>query len=135
MPSGAGVGEEKGVAKLFLILLRPMTIFQRIATREVPARIVHETDEVLAFHDVNPQAPIHVLVVPKRVIPRVGEAQPGDAELLGRLLLAVGEVARQLGVRESGFRVVINHGRDAGETVPHLHLHVLAGRPLHWPPG
>ncbi len=112
-----------------------MTIFQKIAAREIPARIVHETDELLAIHDAHPQAPIHVLIVPKQVIPRVAEAQPDQAGLLGRLLLASQEVARQLGVLESGYRLVINNGRDAGETVPHLHIHLLAGRPLAWPPG
>jgi histidine triad (HIT) family protein len=112
-----------------------MTIFQKIAAREIPARIIHETDDLIAFHDVNPQAPIHVLIVPKSVIPRVAEAQPDQAELLGRLLLASREIAGLLGVLESGYRLVINSGRDAGETVPHLHIHLLAGRPLYWPPG
>lgn len=112
-----------------------MTIFEKIVAREIPARIVAETQEWIAFHDISPQAPVHVLVVPKRVIPRVGEAQPGDGALLGALLLGVREVAETLGLLESGFRVVINHGRDGGETVPHLHVHVLGGRPLGWPPG
>ena len=112
-----------------------MTLFEKIAAREIPARIVHETDDLLAFHDVNPQAPVHVLIVPKPVIPRIAEAQSGQAELLGRLLLASQEIAGRLGVLESGYRLVINNGRDAGETVPHLHVHLLAGRPLSWPPG
>ena len=112
-----------------------MTIFEKIVAREIPARIVAETEEWIAFHDISPQAPVHVLVVPKRVIARVGEAQPGDVALLGALLLGVREVAEKLGLLESGFRVVINHGRDGGETVPHLHVHVLGGRPLGWPPG
>ena len=112
-----------------------MTIFQKIAAREIPARIVHETDEFLAFHDVNPQAPTHVLIVPKRVIPRVAEAAAGDAELLGRMIAASGEIARKVGVAESGYRLVINNGRDAGESVPHLHIHLLGGRNLGWPPG
>lgn len=112
-----------------------MTIFEKIVAREIPARIVAETQEWIAFHDISPQAPVHVLVVPKRVIARVGEAQPGDGALLGALLLGVREVAETLGLLESGFRVVINHGRDGGETVPHLHVHVLGGRPLGWPPG
>jgi histidine triad (HIT) family protein len=112
-----------------------MTIFERIAAREIPARIVWEDEEVLAFHDVNPQAPVHVLVVPKRVIPRVAEATAADAELLGRLLLATRVVAEKLDLLDSGYRVVINNGRNAGESVPHLHVHVLGGRPLSWPPG
>jgi len=112
-----------------------MTLFEKIAAREIPARIVHETDELLAFHDVNPQAPVHVLIVPKRVIPRIADAAATDAELLGKLLLAAREIAQQLGVAESGYRLVINSGRDAGESVPHLHVHLLGGRHLTWPPG
>lgn len=112
-----------------------MTIFEKIAARQIPARIVHETDDLIAFHDVNPQAPVHVLIVPKRVIPRIGDAAPSDAELLGKLLLAGPEIARQLGVSDSGFRLVINNGPDAGESVPHLHVHLLGGRSLAWPPG
>ena len=112
-----------------------MTLFEKIAAREIPARIVAETDEWLAFHDVNPQAPVHVLIVPKRVIPRLGAAAEEDAALLGRMLLATREIARTLGVAESGYRVVINNGRDAGESVPHLHIHLLGGRALQWPPG
>ena len=112
-----------------------MTLFEKIAAREIPARIVAETDEWLAFHDVNPQAPAHVLIVPKRVIPRLDQAAESDAALLGRMLLATPQIARSLGVAESGFRIVINNGRDAGESVPHLHIHLLGGRPLAWPPG
>jgi histidine triad (HIT) family protein len=112
-----------------------MTIFEKIAAREVPARIVHETEEFFAFQDVNPQAPVHFLIVPKRVVPRIAAAGADDAGLLGRMLLAAPEIARQLGVAESGFRIVINNGRDAGESVPHLHIHVLGGRSLSWPPG
>jgi histidine triad (HIT) family protein len=112
-----------------------MTIFERIAVREIPAEIIHESEEFFAFRDVNPQAPVHVLIVPKRVIPRIGAAEGGDAELLGKMLAAVPEIARKLGVAESGFRVVINNGPDAGETVPHLHIHLLGGRALRWPPG
>ena len=112
-----------------------MTIFEKIAARQIPAKIVHETDEFLAFHDVNPQAPVHVLSVPKRVIPRLAEAAGGDAELLGRMLVASRQIAHQLGLVESGYRLVINSGRDAGESVPHLHIHLLGGRSLAWPPG
>jgi histidine triad (HIT) family protein len=112
-----------------------MTLFEKIASREIPARIVHETDDFLAFHDVRPQAPVHILIVPKRVIPRVAEAQAEDAALLGRMLAASREIAAQAGVLESGYRLVINNGRDAGESVPHLHIHLLGGRALGWPPG
>ena len=112
-----------------------MTLFEQIATREIPARIVAETDEWLAFHDVNPQAPVHVLIVPKRLISRLDQAAEEDTALLGRMLLAAPGIAKTLGVAESGFRIVINNGRDAGESVPHLHLHLLGKRPLAWPPG
>ena len=112
-----------------------MTIFEKIARREIPANIVHEEDDFFAFHDIAPQAPVHVLIVPKRVIPRIGEAKPEDAALLGRMLTSAGEIARKLGVLESGFRLVINHGGDGGETVPHLHIHLLGKRPMQWPPG
>ncbi|RFC44459.1 MAG: histidine triad (HIT) family protein [Verrucomicrobia bacterium] len=112
-----------------------MTLFEKIIARQIPAEIVAEEPEWLAFHDINPQAPVHVLIVPKKVIPRLGEATPEDALLLGKLLLAVQTVTRKLSILETGFRVVINHGHDGGETVPHLHVHVLGGRPLAWPPG
>ena len=112
-----------------------MTIFEKIVAREVPARIAFEDDEVIAFHDANPQAPVHVLIVPKRVIPRLAEASESDQALLGRLILAATKVARDLGISESGYRVVINNGRDGGESVPHLHVHLLGKRPLAWPPG
>lgn len=112
-----------------------MTIFEKIARREIPAQIVWEDDETLAFRDVNPQAPVHVLVVPKKVITRLADTTPADTALLGHLLLAARAVAEKLGLSESGYRVVINNGPDAGETVPHLHVHVLGKRPLAWPPG
>ena len=112
-----------------------MTIFEKIVAREIPARIVWEDDEVIAFHDVDPKAPIHVLIVPKRVIPRVAEATPEDQLLLGKLLLATRHVAEALDLLTSGYRVVINNGPDAGESVPHLHVHVLGKRRLAWPPG
>jgi histidine triad (HIT) family protein len=112
-----------------------MTLFEKLIARQLPARVVYEDDLVFAFHDIKPQAPTHVLIIPKKPIPRVGEAAPEDQALLGHLLLKAGEVARQLGLGESGFRLVINNGRDAGEAVPHLHVHILGGRPLSWPPG
>ncbi|MCK9316102.1 MAG: histidine triad nucleotide-binding protein [Clostridia bacterium] len=111
------------------------TLFERIISREIPADIVFENEELLAFRDINPQAPVHVLLVPKRVVARVDEAQRSDRELLGNLLLAAAQVARQLGLAENGYRLVINNGADGGETVPHLHCHILGGRPLGWPPG
>jgi histidine triad (HIT) family protein len=113
------------------------TIFQKIIDREIPADLLYEDAFCVAFRDIQPQAPIHVLIVPKKVIQRVGEAGSDDRETLGALLLAAGAVAERLGVksRDEGFRLVINHGRDAGETVPHLHVHFLAGRSLEWPPG
>ncbi len=112
-----------------------MTIFEKIIAREIPAQIVHETDDLLAFHDVDPKAPVHVLIVPKRVIPRLSAATEEDEALLGKLLLATRVVAEKLDLLASGYRVVINSGPDAGESVPHLHVHVLGKRPLVWPPG
>ena len=112
-----------------------MTIFEKIAGHEISAKIVFEDADVIAFHDVNPQAPVHVLIVPKRVIPRLAEAKEADQALLGKLLLTAARLARDLGVSESGYRVVINSGPDAGESVPHLHVHLLGKRALAWPPG
>ncbi|MBV9272762.1 MAG: histidine triad nucleotide-binding protein [Verrucomicrobia bacterium] len=112
-----------------------MTIFEKIIAKEIPAKLAYEDDEVIAIHDINPQAPVHVLVIPKRVIPRIGQAQATDAPLLGRLLLTASKIAADLGLGDSGYRVVINHGRNGGETVPHLHVHVLGGRRMSWPPG
>jgi histidine triad (HIT) family protein len=112
-----------------------MTLFEKIAARQIPAHIAYEDGEIIAIHDINPQAPVHVLIIPKRCIPRIGDAVEDDVSLLGRLLLASREIARNLGVQESGYRLVVNHGPDAGESVPHLHVHLLAGRPLAWPPG
>ena len=111
-----------------------MTTFEKIIARQIPAEIVLENEKVLAFRDVNPQAPVHVLIVPKRVVPRLADASPNDRELLGELLLAAGEVARKFGLK-TGFRVVINSGPDAGESVPHLHVHLLGQRQMSWPPG
>jgi histidine triad (HIT) family protein len=112
-----------------------MTIFERIASGEIPARIVRQDDDIVAFHDINPQAPVHVLVVPRRVIARIGEARGEDGPLIARLLLAASSIAAELGLDRSGYRLVINNGPDGGETVPHLHVHLLGGRPLAWPPG
>ncbi len=112
-----------------------MTLFEKIIARQIPARIAYEDDSVLAFHDIHPQAPVHVLVIPKKPIPRIAEAVSEDQALLGHLLLKAAEVAASLGLMEGGFRLVMNNGRDGGESVPHLHCHVLGGRPMLWPPG
>ena len=112
-----------------------MTLFEKIIAREIPADIVYEDDHVLAFKDINPQAPVHVLVIPKKPIPRIAEAEPEDHQVLGFLLLKAREIAGDLGLHETGFRFVINNGKDGGETVPHLHLHILGGRAMEWPPG
>jgi histidine triad (HIT) family protein len=111
------------------------TIFSKIIAREIPARIAFEDDLCLAFHDVHPQAPVHILVVPKKEIARIGVADANDEALLGHLLYVAKTVARQEGIADTGFRLVINNGPDGGESVPHLHVHVLGGRALGWPPG
>jgi len=110
------------------------TLFTRIIQREIPANIIYEDELAIAFHDINPQAPVHVLVVPKKPIPRLADAIPEDHRILGHLLMTVKRVADQLGL-EKGYRVVINTGEDGGQTVYHLHLHLLGGRSLTWPPG
>jgi histidine triad (HIT) family protein len=111
------------------------TLFQKIAAREIPADIVYEDDLCLCFRDINPQAPTHLLIVPKKPIVRIAEASHDDQATLGHLLLTVQKVAQQEGFADAGFRTIINNGSDGGEEVPHLHLHVLAGRKLTWPPG
>jgi histidine triad (HIT) family protein len=111
------------------------TLFEKIIAREIPAKIVYEDDKVLAFHDVKPQAPVHVLIIPKKPIPRIAEAHPDDHQVLGHLLIKAAEVAKQLGLTKNGFRLVINNGPDAGEAVPHLHCHIIGGRKMSWPPG
>jgi histidine triad (HIT) family protein len=112
-----------------------MTLFERIVARQIPADIVYEDDLVMAFRDIQPQAPTHILLVPKKPIARIAEAGPEHQALLGHLLLTAPRVAHQAGLTEGGFRLVINNGRDGGESVPHLHCHILGGRPLAWPPG
>ena len=111
------------------------TIFSKIIARQIPARIAYEDELCLAFHDVNPQAPVHLLVVPKKEIARIGATSSADEPLLGHLLHVAQTVAKKEGLGESGFRLVINNGPNGGETVPHLHVHVLGGRPMAWPPG
>lgn len=111
------------------------TIFSKIIRREIPADIVYENDEVLAFRDLNPQAPVHVLFIPKRALATLNDAVASEAELLGKLLLAAADYAKQEGFAEQGYRTVINCNEDGGQTVFHLHVHLLAGRRLQWPPG
>jgi histidine triad (HIT) family protein len=110
------------------------TLFERIIAREIPAKIEHEDERCIVIHDIQPQAPVHLLIIPKTLIPRVGEACPDQEAILGHLLLTAGVVARKLQLAR-GFRLVINHGPDACESVPHLHVHLLAKRQLNWPPG
>jgi histidine triad (HIT) family protein len=111
------------------------TIFGKIARGEIPADIVYEDDDVVAFRDLHPQAPTHVLVIPRKPIPTLNHAVAEDAALIGRLFLAAAKVAEQLGFAEDGYRTVINCNADGGQTVFHLHVHLLGGRPLQWPPG
>jgi histidine triad (HIT) family protein len=111
------------------------TLFEKIVAREIPAQIVYEDDLVLAFRDITPQAPTHILIVPKKPIPRLAEAAPADHQLLGHLLLKAAEVAAQVGLKAGGYRLVINNGPEGGESVPHLHCHILGGRKMQWPPG
>lgn len=110
------------------------TLFGKIIRREIPADVVYEDDFCLAFRDINPQAPTHVLLIPKKEIDRLANAGSEDQALLGHLMLAAGKVAKQLGVGDA-FRLVVNNGAQAGQSVFHLHLHILAGRKLEWPPG
>jgi len=112
-----------------------MTLFEKIIAGEIPSDKVYEDDQVFAFRDIDPKAPTHALVIPKKPIPRIAEAENEDKELLGHLLLKAAEVAKELGLAETGYRLVINNGRDGGESVPHLHCHILGGRALTWPPG
>ena len=111
------------------------TLFERIIAREIPAHIIYEDDSVIAFRDVKPAAPVHALIVPKKPIPRIADAEEMDQAVLGHLILKAAEVADKLGLKSSGYRLVINNGPDAGESVPHLHMHIIGGRSLAWPPG
>lgn len=111
------------------------TIFGKIVRREIPADIVYENDDVLAFKDLNPQAPVHVLFIPKRALATLNDATPADAELIGKLVLAAADYAKCEGFDKEGYRAVINCNEHGGQTVFHLHVHLLAGRRMHWPPG
>lgn len=110
-------------------------LFLKIIAREIPAQIVHETDDVLAFRDINPKAPLHVLIVPKRKIRTINDIEPEDEELVGKLFTAARHIAAEEGVAEEGYRVVMNCNEGAGQSVFHIHLHLLGGRSLGWPPG
>ena len=110
-------------------------LFRRIVAGDIPAKIAYQDDDVVAFHDINPQAPLHVLVIPRKHIATINDLQADDAEVVGKLFLAAKKIAREAGYEEDGYRVVMNCGADAGQTVSHLHLHLLAGRRLMWPPG
>lgn len=110
-------------------------LFCRIAAGDMNADVVREDDDTVAFRDINPQAPVHVLVIPRRHIPSVNDLEPGDAELVGRMFLAAKEIARDEGIADPGYRLVTNTGADAGQTVDHIHLHVIGGRAMKWPPG
>lgn len=110
-------------------------IFCKIAEKKIPSKIVHEDDKAVAFDDVNPQAPTHVLIIPRKHVASIAELNEADTGLLGHLMLTGSKVAKQKGIAEGGYRLVVNTGRNGGQTVFHLHLHVLGGRPMHWPPG
>jgi len=111
------------------------TIFEKIIDREIPADIIHEDDQCLAFRDVSPQAPTHVLVIPKKPIESIEKLEESDAALLGHMWMVIRNLARELGVAESGYRVIVNCGAEGGQSVDHLHFHLLGGRTLKWPPG
>jgi histidine triad (HIT) family protein len=112
-----------------------MTLFEKIANHEIPAKIVYEDDEIVAFHDINPQAPQHIVIVPRVAIESINDVAPDDAELLGKLIVVAKDLAAKLGIAKSGYRLVFNCGQDGGQTVDHIHLHLIGGRPMEWPPG
>ncbi len=113
----------------------PQCLFCRITAGEIPGDVVLDTDDVLAFRDIDPKAPTHILIIPKRHISSVTEMEVGDAPVLGKLFLAARELAAREGIREGGYRMVVNAGADAGQTVFHIHMHLLGGRQMGWPPG
>jgi Diadenosine tetraphosphate (Ap4A) hydrolase and other HIT family hydrolases len=110
-------------------------LFCRIVAGEIPAKLAYEDEDVIAFYDINPQAPLHVLIIPRKHIAMINDIQPEDAALVGKLYLAAKKIAADAGYADEGYRVVMNCGADAGQSVFHIHLHLLAGRALHWPPG
>jgi histidine triad (HIT) family protein len=111
------------------------TLFEKIVAREIPATIEYEDDLVMAIRDISPQAPTHILIFPKKLLPRIAEATAEDGKILGHILLKAGEVAEKAGLTKTGYRLVINNGPNGGETIPHLHVHILGGRHMEWPPG
>ena len=112
-----------------------MTIFTKIINGQIPGQIVYQDETCAAFRDINAQAPVHVLLVPKKEIPSMNDVASADRDILGHLMLKVPEIAKKLGIAESGYRLVVNTGNDAGQTVSHIHIHILGGRDLKWPPG
>jgi histidine triad (HIT) family protein len=112
-----------------------MTLFEKIANHEITATILHEDDEVVAFRDISPQAPQHIIIIPRKPIPSINDMTANDAELVGKLVLVAKQLAAQQGIADSGYRLVFNCGKDAGQSVDHIHLHLLGGRDLSWPPG
>jgi histidine triad (HIT) family protein len=124
----------KAVSPSRVIAMMQDNLFQKIIDRQIPANIVYEDDRCLAFRDINPQAPVHVLIIPRKVIPTHADMKPEDRELVGHLHMVAAQLAEKLGTSD-GYRLVINCKEPAGQTVPHLHLHLLGGRNFHWPPG
>ena len=110
-------------------------LFCRIAAGEIPSKKVHEDDRIVAFHDIDPKAPVHFLIVPRKHIASVVQLEDADAGLMGQMVIVARDLAKQLGLAQHGYRLVINAGPDAGQSVDHIHLHVLGGRQLKWPPG
>mgnify|MGYP002632397939 CR=1 FL=1 len=111
------------------------TIFAKILAKEIPADLVHEDDQCIAFRDINPQAPVHILIIPRKAFASIDQMTDGDAPLVGHLFTVARDLARRFELDQSGYRLVINNGSDAGQTVFHLHVHLLGGRALNWPPG
>lgn len=123
------------LTRRLLICGMSKTLFEKICDREIPADIVYEDELCVGFRDISPQAPVHLLIVPRKPIPRIAEAEATDEALIGHLFLAAAKVARDQGLAGPGFRLVVNNGADGGEAVPHLHIHILGGRQMNWPPG
>lgn len=111
------------------------TIFTKIINREIPAQIVFENDEIIAINDINPQAPVHILIIPKKVIPTINDLKPEDAELVGKMFLVAKQIAKEKGIDQQGYRLVFNVNEGAGQTVFHIHLHLMGGRKFNWPAG
>ena len=112
-----------------------MTLFEKIANHEIPANMVHEDSELIAFHDINPQAPYHIIIVPRKPIPSTNEVSSNDSELLGKMIVLASKLARDMEFAEDGYRLVINCGNNGGQTVDHIHMHLIGGRQMEWPPG